>query len=143
MPAGRPSLYREEFAKQAEKLCALGATDIELADFFEVDVRTFYRWMAEYDEFCQSVKAAKSVADNRVIRSLYERATGYEREEIDIRVVNNEIVETPTRKFYPPDTTACIFWLKNRDKENWRDKIDHEMSGKLEVTHEQALSQLE
>lgn len=131
MTAGRPSKYLPEYAEQAEKLCALGATDIEIADFFKVDVRTFYRWMAEHDKFCQSVKAAKEVADKRVVRSLYERATGYERDEVDIRVVNGEIVETPIRKFYPPDPTSMIFWLKNRDKENWRDKQEVEHSGKI------------
>lgn len=131
---GRPSKYKPEFAAQAEKLCKLGATDIELADFFGVEVRTFYRWMAEYDEFCQSVKASKEIADERVKRSLYERATGYERDETDIRVIEGRIVQTQIRKFYPPDTTACIFWLKNRMKDEFRDKIETEHSGDVGIT---------
>lgn len=124
MTAGRPTKYEDKYAEQAAKLCALGATDIELADFFNVDISTFYRWKAEKKEFCEAIKTAKQSADQRVERSLYERASGYERDEVDIRVVNGEIVKTPIRKFYPPDTTACIFWLKNRDKENWRDKVE-------------------
>jgi hypothetical protein len=39
-------------------------------------------------------------------------------------------VETPLEKYYPPDTTAAIFWLKNRQKDKWRDKVDHELTGK-------------
>lgn len=130
MPAGRPSGYRPEFVKQAEKLCALGATDIELADFFEIDVRTLYRWKGEYQEFCQALKVAKEVADERVERSLFARANGYEHDEVDIRVVGGEIVQTPIRKFYPPDTTAAIFWLKNRRPKEWRDKVEQEITGK-------------
>lgn len=125
---GRPSKYKDGFVTQAEKLCKLGATDMEVADFFEVEVRTLYRWKAEHDDFCQALKAGKAEADARVERSLFARATGYEHDEVDIRVVGGEIVQTPLRKHYPPDTTACIFWLKNRRPEEWRDR--QELTGK-------------
>jgi hypothetical protein len=126
---GRPSKYKEEFISQAEKLCKLGATDQEVADFFEVDVRTLYRWKGEHEAFCQALKAGKDVADDRVERSLFSRANGYEHDEVDIRVIGQEIVQTPIRKFYPPDTTACIFWLKNRRPDDWRDKQQQELTG--------------
>lgn len=129
----RPTKYKDEYVAQAEKLCKLGATDIEIADFFDVDVRTLYRWKGEHDEFCQSLKAGKDVADERVERSLFSRANGYEHDEIDIRVVDKSIVQTPIRKYYPPDTTAAIFWLKNRRPEQWRDKQDVEHTGDLIV----------
>lgn len=128
----RPSKYKPEFVAQAAKLCALGATDIEIADFFEVDVRTLYRWKGEHEEFCQSLKAAKEVADERVERSLFSRANGYEHDEVDIRVLAGEIVQTPIRKFYPPDTTAAIFWLKNRRPQEWRDKQEVEHGGTIQ-----------
>jgi hypothetical protein len=131
---GRPSKFKPEFIAQAEKLCALGATDMEVADFFEVEVRTLYRWKAENDAFCQALKAGKDVADERVERSLYARANGYEHDEVDIRVVQGAIVQTPIRKYYPPDTTAAIFWLKNRRAAQWRDKQDVEHSGQVQVT---------
>lgn len=126
---GRPSKFEEAFIAQAEKLCKLGATDMEIADFFEVDVRTLYRWKAEHPEFCQALKAGKDVADERVERSLYARANGYEHDEVDIRVVDKEIVQTPIRKYYPPDTTAAIFWLKNRRPEQWRETKAVELTG--------------
>ena len=132
----RPSKYKSEYVKQAEKLCALGATDIELADFFDVSVATLYRWKNEFQEFCEALKVSKEIADNRVERSLFARANGYEHEDVDIRVVANNIVKTPIRKFYPPDTTACIFWLKNRRADLWRDKVEQstEISGSLQVS---------
>ena len=129
----RPSKFQEEFIPQAEKLCKLGATDMEVADFFEVDVRTLYRWKAENEQFCQALKAGKDVADERVERSLYARANGYEHEEVDIRVVAGAIVQTPIRKYYPPDTTACIFWMKNRRPGEWRDKVEQEHSGTVQI----------
>lgn len=131
--AGRPSKFKSEFIAQAEKLCKLGATDIELADFFEVDVRTLYRWKGENEEFCQALKTGKQVADERVERSLFARANGYEHDEVDIRVVDHAIVQTPIRKYYPPDTTACIFWLKNRKPAEWRDRVEQELSGAVQI----------
>lgn len=125
----RPSKFKDEYIAQAEKLCKLGATDMEIADFFEVEVRTLYRWKAEHPEFCQALKAGKEVADERVERSLYARANGYEHDEVDIRVVDKEIVQTPIRKYYPPDTTAAIFWLKNRRPEQWRETKAVELTG--------------
>ncbi len=124
MSRGRPSKYKPEFVTQAEKLCALGATDIEIADFFDVDGRTLNRWKGEHDDFCQALKVAKEVADARVERSLFARANGYEHDEVDIRVIQNEVVQTPIRKFYPPDTVAAIFWLKNRRPDKWRDRVE-------------------
>lgn len=128
----RPSKFKPEFVGQAEKLCKLGATDLELADFFEIDVRTLYRWKGDNEEFCQALKVGKDVADERVERSLFARANGYEHDEVDIRVIGGGIVQTPIRKFYPPDTTACIFWLKNRKPEGWREKMDVAHSGAIQ-----------
>ena len=130
----RPSKYRPEFVTQAEKLCKLGATDLEVADFFGINVATLYRWKGEHDEFCEALKSGKEASDNRVERSLFSRATGYEHDEVDIRVVMNTIVKTPIRKFYPPDTTAAIFWLKNRKPAEWRDKQELEHSGAVTLT---------
>jgi hypothetical protein len=130
----RPTKFKSEYIAQAEKLCKLGATDIEIADFFEVSVRTLHRWKAEHDEFCHSIKAGKDEADERVERSLFARATGYEHDEVDIRVVDHSIVQTPIRKHYAPDTTAAIFWLKNRRPADWRDKQEIEHAGKIEFT---------
>jgi len=126
---GRPTKFKPEFIEQAKKLCQLGATDIEMADFFGVDARTLYRWKAENDKFCQALKAGKKEADDRVERSLFARATGYEHDEVDIRVVDHAIIQTPIRKIYPPDTTAAIFWLKNRRPDDWREMKAIEHSG--------------
>jgi len=126
---GRPSTYKPTFAEQARKLCELGATDIEIADFFEVSDRTVYRWQLKYPEFCQALKAGKDAADDRVERALYHKATGYTFESEKIFQYEGEIVRTATREHVPPDTTSMIFWLKNRRPAEWRDKTNHELTG--------------
>ena len=75
---GRPTSYRPEFVDQARKLCQLGATDVEVARFSNVSRVTIYRWQVEHPEFCDSMTIGKSVADDRVERSLYQRAIGYD-----------------------------------------------------------------
>lgn len=129
----RPSKYKPEYAEQAAKLCKLGATDAVLADFFGVAVSTINLWKVQHPEFSESIKLPKAESDERVEQSLYMRAMGYEHDEVDIRVVAGELVTTPIRKFYPPDTTAAIFWLKNRKPAEWRDKVEQEHSGTVQI----------
>lgn len=127
MPAGRPSAFTEEHVEQAAKLCALGATDDEMADFFGIHRATLYRWKIEYPAFCDAIKTAKEIADERVERSLYQKATGYditEEQAIKLKVEQHkeEVEVVEVRKHVPADTTAAIFWMKNRRSDRWRDK---------------------
>ena len=119
---GRPSDYKPEYAQTAQQLCANGATDSRLADEFGVSIATIKNWAARYPEFLAARKTGKEVADEAVELSLYQRAMGYEHDEVDIRVVEGQIIETPIRKHYAPDPTAMIFWLKNRKPKEWRDR---------------------
>lgn len=123
----RPTRYNKEFNEIAYKLCLLGHTDAELGKYFGVNESTICRWKIAHPEFCKSIKSGKEIADAEVTQSLYKSAMGYEHSDTDIRVVNNEIVETPITKYYPPNATSIIFFLKNRQPKKWRDKqeIDH------------------
>lgn len=127
----RPSKYKAEYVEQAKKLCRLGATDQELADFFEVTQQTLNNWKIAHPEFFESLKIGKESADERVSHALYCRAMGYSHPDTDIRVVDGAIVQTELVKHYPPDTTAAIFWLKNRRPDEWRDKQEIEVSSSL------------
>ena len=122
---GRPTLYKPEYAEQAAKLCALGAKDIEIADFFDVHLDTLYEWRNVHPDFSESIKVAKEAADTRVERGLYERATGYSYPAE--KVVGGKIVKH--REHVPPDPTSMIFWLKNRKPKEWRDRREQEITG--------------
>jgi len=105
---GRPSSYKDDYARQAKELSILGLTDDEMARVFDVSKQTLNTWKQKYPEFLDSLKEGKPLADARVANALYNKALGYEKND----------------KHYPPDTTACIFWLKNRQPEKWRDKTE-------------------
>lgn len=119
---GRKSPYKLEYANEARSLCEAGATDQDLAEHFGVCRRTITSWISSRPEFANAVRAGKEPADERVLRSLYHRALGYSHPDVDIRVIDGKIVQTEITKYCPPDTTACIFWLKNRRPAEWRDK---------------------
>lgn len=132
MPAGRPSDYKPEYDEQAKKLCRLGATDSDLADFFEVTEQTINNWKTSYPEFFESIKKGKLTADMEVADRLYQRALGFEHDSEEIKVADGEVIRVPIRKIYPPDSTAAIFWLKNRRSKDWRDK--QEVDQKTEIS---------
>jgi hypothetical protein len=128
---GRPSLYDPNFVSRVLEMAERGATDIEIADSLEVSVRTLYRWKAEHDDFRQALSVAKEIADERVERSLYQRALGYEQDSVKIFMPAGATkpVFAEFREHIQPDTTACIFWLKNRKRDQWRDRVDNEHTG--------------
>lgn len=119
---GKPRhIYKPEYCEQAYKYCLLGAKDKELARLFEVSHQAIDRWKRAYPEFREALEAGKAEADAKVAESLYRRALGYEHPEEKIFCTDGEVTRVQTVKKYAPDTTAAIFWLKNRDPDNWRD----------------------
>ena len=130
----RPTDYRQEYAEQARKLCLLGFTDKQLAVFFGVNESTINRWKQKYPEFCKSIKSGKVVADAQVVDSLYNRALGMEVEEVEVRGDGDDEIKRVIKKYIPPDTTAQIFWLKNRQPELWREKSTVANEVKIETS---------
>lgn len=126
---GRPTLFRPEYVEQARKLALLGATDREIGEFFEVSETTINNWKLRHPEFLESLKAGKEAADERVERSLFHRAIGYKHEAVKMFQAGGEIISESYVEHYPPDTTAAIFWLKNRRPKEWRDRHQQEISG--------------
>lgn len=135
MAGGRPTEYNEDYCEQVEKLCKLGATDSEIADFFEVVESTINLWKLEHPEFSESIKRGKTLADANVADRLYQRAMGYTHDAVKIFPSGGEGEDkegnktkgplvVPYKEHYPPDTAAAIFWLKNRQRKKWRDKVE-------------------
>ncbi len=125
----RPSKYKPEYADLAYKYCLLGAKDTELAAFFDVDEATVNRWKDAYPDFAEALKNGKDRADAEISSKLFHRARGYSHKEDKIFNNNGEPLIVPTVKHYPPDTTAAIFWLKNRQRGKWRDVRNTEVTG--------------
>src|ERR1700722_9158763 len=117
--AGRPSLYKPEFAEQAYGLCLAGATNQELADGFDVGRSTIDNWLRKYPEFAQAVRSGRSLADGKVASGLYARAIGYNYEATRVLLHRGEPVTVRHIVHRPPDVRACIFWLRNRRPQQW------------------------
>lgn len=127
---GRPSKF-EQVKDMLYKMASYGMTDKQMADVVGVSEQTINNWKLKDPNFLESLKAEKEIADARVERSLFERATGYSHAEDKIFNDNGTPLVVPTVKHYAPDTTAAIFWLKNRKPREWRDKQDIEHSGEV------------
>jgi hypothetical protein len=119
---GRPALPGADLS-QVEVIASLGLTDMEIALILGISERTLNYWKKN-DEFLQSLKRGKTKADFQIAKSLYEKAKGYQVVDKNGKTIN-----------VPGDTTAMIFWLKNRQPDRWRDRQQHEhqVSGNITI----------
>lgn len=115
-----------------------GLTDEQIANNLNIATSTFYEYKKEYPEFSEVLKKGKEVVDYEVENALLKRALGYEYEEKTYELKYNEQLEKNVEvltkrvtKQIAPDTTAQIFWLKNRQSGKWRDKQQVEHSGSI------------
>lgn len=120
--SGRPTKFTQKHLSKAAKIAAAGLTDKNIADYFSVTVQTINNWKAMFPEFFESLKRGKEMADGKVEAALYHRALGYSVPDMHITNYQGVITATPIIKHYPPDVTACIFWLKNRKPKEWKDR---------------------
>jgi hypothetical protein len=101
-------------------------TDIEVADMLGIGLATLYRWKLENPAFSRVFKLAKAEADNRVERSLYSRAVGYDYLAEKAVMTRHGQKTMRYRAHVPPDTAAAVWYLKNRRPDRWRDSFRHE-----------------
>ena len=137
---GAPTKYKPEYAEEARKFCLLkGATDEELAEYFEVAESTIKEWYKKHPEFSASVRAGKAGADMNVAEGLYKRATGYEYSSEKIVTISvgdgcSEVQRVPITAVVLPDPGAALNWLKNRQPDSWRDKLEIDLPPKIKLT---------
>lgn len=128
---GNPSKYSVEYLKDVEVLARHGATTREIAQFLGVTEQTFYNWLHAHPELVIAHKLGKEMSDDRVVRSLYNRAVGYSFDSEKVFQFQGNEVRVPTVEHIPPDTNAALFWLKNRRPKEWRDRTEVDQT----VTH--------
>ena len=113
------TLYRPEYAEQAHNYCLLGATNLQLAEFFGVHPRTIDLWIMTRDDFNDAVKNGRAVADAKVAAACFKRAVGYTYTNQYINK-KGELVVAETEM--PPDVHAQVFWLTRRRRDLWAEK---------------------
>ena len=130
-----------------------GLTDEQIAKALKVSPSTLYDWENKYPEISEALKKGKEIVDRKVENALLERALGgiYQlKKTFKVRekyydkngkLCEKEHLETGIDEvFIPGDTTAQIFWLKNRKPDVWRDKRDVEVSDNMSDGFLEALS---
>lgn len=130
--------HRIDMLRRARECGRAAMTDFEVAEEFGVSHVTINRWIAEDPAFADALHLGRDLADQRVERALFHRAIGYsyQSEKIMTRTLpdgGSEIVRVPIIEHVPPDKTAMIFWLKNRRADLWRDVVDHNVTGSVDV----------
>jgi len=147
----RPSKYHSHVQPKlnlVESWARDGLTDEQIAHNLGIGTATLYEYKNKFPEFTEALKNGKDDIDVEVENALLKRALGYEYEEVTQEPLYNPINGEPildesgnpkiavtkiVRKMVNPDTTAQIFWLKNRRPGAWRDKQDIEHSGEAGV----------
>lgn len=137
---GRPTKYDVSFNDLAFNYGLLGAKDEDIARFLGVDEATINRWKHKYPDFCESLKNGREGSLQKVVRSQFERATGYKYQETkevyetDEKGVQVLVKKEVVTKQQAPDVGAQCFILKNRAKKyGWADKHELDLSGSLQV----------
>ncbi len=102
-----------------------GLTDEQIAHNCGINASTLYDWKKKYPKISKALKKGKEVVDLEVENALLKRALGYDYQEERVERSEKDGVKViQTLKHVPPDTTALIFWLKNRVPAEWRDKLE-------------------
>ena len=142
MAGGRKGLYGEWLKPDAllrlEGWARDGLNDEQIAKNIGIRASTLYEWQNRFPEIAESIKRGKAPVDQEVENTLLKTALGFEYEE-----TITEIIETPEgghrkqvrkiKHYSPPNTTAQIFWLKNRRPDRWRDRQD--INGNLSIAN--------
>jgi transcriptional regulator with XRE-family HTH domain len=137
------SKYKEWITKEGllkiEGWAKDGLTDEDIAHNMGISRGTLYEWKKKYPDIDDTLKIGKEVVDRKVENALFKNAMGYEYTEVKEYIEQTDDGKTKKRiekttKHIPANTTAQIFWLKNRKPKQWRDKQDIEHSGGLNIT---------
>lgn len=111
-----------------------GLTDEQIAHNIGIHPATLYEWKKNYPKINESLKTGKEVVDIQVENALLKRALGYTFTEVKVEESDNGVKRTETVKEVVADTTAQLFWLKNRRPDKWRDRKNFEINDAREST---------
>ena len=123
-PSDGPGKYRPKYAELAYKMAQLGTSHKRIAWILEISESTFYEWQERHAGFKIALKAGMDLADANVANSVCRGAVGYSHPHEEIKVIGEEVVRVPTMKHYPPNPHLATFWLKNRQPELWKEKVE-------------------
>ena len=140
---GRSSKYKKKFCKILEEMMQDGATDVQIAKTLRIGVSTFYEYLQKYPDFLEARKRGEKIIVEKVKGALIKRALGYETEEVEQKISKNRATgaEVPillkkVKKQIAPDVGACIFYLKNKAPDEFKDKFEFDGEALKNITVE-------
>lgn len=130
--------YHPAFARIAYHIALLGGTPTSLAKTLNVSEQTVHNWLHRYPEFNIAWVGGKDFADAKVAQALFKRAVGFQQTVEDYKTERGELVPIEKTVIFPPDVNAQIFWLKNRQAENWKEKVEVQEQVQIAVIDHEA-----
>lgn len=133
--------YFDGIEKQAYQLSLLGLTNQQMADVWDIKLKTFEYWQKTRREFRIAIKEGRSLANAKVVDSLYQRAIGYSHPETKFFKVGkgkkSRIKPVHTIKHYPPDANAALKILGIRQRDQWADvqKVEHQINAEFKISY--------
>ena len=139
--AGRKGKYDpEQTPKLAEQYASELLTDAQIYAKLGISYETFYKWLKKHVEFAEAIKRGKEAANRDLVEVMKKSAKGYyvDEEETVVYLDRNKrpksYSKTVKHRYIAPSTTTQIFLAKNRMPEDYRDRHDVDVRGKLEVS---------
>lgn len=129
----------EENLKKIYNWVVEGKLDYEIAELLGVTPRAWSYWKQYSEPIAAIYAASEAIKTSRVEAALYLRATGMKVKEV--RTTSDGKVET-VEKFLPPDTKAATFWLKNRDKDRWKDRFDNVIESNIPIVIDVSMNEV-
>lgn len=134
----------EEGLIRLQGWCTDGLTDEQIAENIGINVATLYTWKNKHSKIDDALKKGKEIVDRQVENALLKKALGIDKRikkpikvkktiyENGKKLEEKEVIEYVDEDIYiPPDTTAQIFWLKNRKPQEWRDRKEVNVDGSI------------
>lgn len=142
---GGQSKFNEKVRAALIEMAKAGDIVEEMAEKIGVSRKTIYNWMESDPEFAEEIDCARAISDKGPEVSLRQRAIGYEykSEKIFFNQRTGEVVRAPIIIHVPPDVTAQIYWLKNRQPKRWRDKQPGEDDKTVKHTGEVQINKMD
>jgi hypothetical protein len=124
---GAPPEYNARIhCKVASAVMRMGKSRRELREILNIAESTLYKWQQQHEEFAEALRACAREADAQVEASLFQRAIGYEYDELKVIDDGGRRRVEKTRKQVPPDVNAQNFWLRNRQADRWKEHPEPE-----------------
>ena len=122
------SVLGNDICQRVTDYAKLGASKAEIAKLMKITQDTLNRWLKEYPALSEAFDEGTQIANARVKKAMFQRAIGYTHPDVHISNYQGNITVTEITKHHPPDTRAGMYWLNNRDPDEWKDKrsVEHQ-----------------